>query len=518
MPRCFSKCRKVKEEDCVEKQKCKYVNGKTRKYCRLSTKYKMDKSCNVTRKFKKGEAAAVISRFGKRVSEKIRRMKDKSVNKREKASSIIGKFMKRNPVKMRRNFLMNVCADSGQCIAIGREMKTIRDYFDGFSDFHYLQSPIKRIGEVSANGFVKELKYTRGGYSSYAILKSSLVPSSDNLVYEYHVGQYVNQLCNYFPCFLETYGFYYYNNEADWLHIRDVSNNTKEALKQCLKKETHIDYEKACEKSKYAALLIQHISNSTTLNKLLIQTGRKLTVFLNIELIFVLFQIYYSLSLLSDTFTHYDLHTDNVLMHRLKDAKYIQYYYHLSSGKIISFKSQFVVKIIDYGRSYFNDAKSNMDTKKIRQEQLCKIKKCEPNCGKDVGFGWFKNNMSASNLFMDSTQLNNSHDLRLIYEINRLKVSSFISDANFHNFFKKLVYGRKISDPAHKRYGTAPAKDSYLKNSKISTVNDALLALENIISSGNFTVNSDIGYSKYYSKIGDLHVYGKDLPMKYEPV
>ena len=516
MPRCFSKCRKIKEEDCVEKQKCKYINGNTRKYCRLSTKYKMDKSCNVTRKFKKGEAAAVISRFGKRVTEK-RLLKKKSVEKKAKASSTIGKFMRKNPVKMRRNFLMNVCANSGECIAVGREMKTIRDYFEGFSDFHYLQSPVNQIGKVSANGFVKELKYTRGGYSSYAILKSARNPHSDNLVYEYQVGQYINKLCNYFPCFLETYGLYYYKDEGYWKHIRDSVNNSNGVLKNSLQKEVHVDYEKACESSKYAAILIQHISNASTLYDLLRQNTSTLKPFLNKELVFILFQIYYPLSLLSETFTHYDLHLENVMLYNLDASKYIHYHYHLSSGRIVSFKSRYIVKIIDYGRSYFKDVESNIDSKKIRNDELCKIQKCRPNCGENVGFGWLKNNLSNNDFYIDSTQMNNSHDLRLINSIKLLKLGIFIHDANFSDFFTNTVYGKNIKNPKDKQYGTKPAVDSYVKNRKIQTVNDALLSLDNVLTYGSFNIDNESAY-RTYTKIGDLHIYGKDKPMKYEPV
>ena len=48
MPRCISKCKGIDENECTPQKKCRYVN-KTRKYCRLDYKYKMNKpACNVT--------------------------------------------------------------------------------------------------------------------------------------------------------------------------------------------------------------------------------------------------------------------------------------------------------------------------------------------------------------------------------------------------------------------------------------------------------------------------------------
>ena len=43
MTRCVSTCQKKSLDNCKSNSKCIYVNGKTRKYCRLSYKYKMNK-------------------------------------------------------------------------------------------------------------------------------------------------------------------------------------------------------------------------------------------------------------------------------------------------------------------------------------------------------------------------------------------------------------------------------------------------------------------------------------------
>jgi hypothetical protein len=55
--RCRSKCSDNKSvASCNAADKCSYTNGAVRKYCRLSSKYKMNKpNCNITRKFLKRE-------------------------------------------------------------------------------------------------------------------------------------------------------------------------------------------------------------------------------------------------------------------------------------------------------------------------------------------------------------------------------------------------------------------------------------------------------------------------------
>ena len=48
--KCVSKCKGIDENVCTPDKKCNYIN-KTRKYCRLDYKYKMNKpNCNVTLK------------------------------------------------------------------------------------------------------------------------------------------------------------------------------------------------------------------------------------------------------------------------------------------------------------------------------------------------------------------------------------------------------------------------------------------------------------------------------------
>lgn len=80
--RCRSKCATNKSiASCNAEDKCSYTNGPKRKFCRLSSKYKMNKpDCNITRKFLKREKepAAKIQRF---LTRKYKSRKTKDVRR-----------------------------------------------------------------------------------------------------------------------------------------------------------------------------------------------------------------------------------------------------------------------------------------------------------------------------------------------------------------------------------------------------------------------------------------------------
>ena len=496
--KCISICKGKPTDECNTNEKCKYINGKTRKYCRLSYRYKMNKTnCNFTRKYKKSEAASMIRRF-----------------------------VNRNPVKIRREFLRTICSNSGQCLALGKESKKIRDYFEGFTEFHYLESPVKRIGAVSSNGFVNELKYNRGGYVSYAILKSSANSRADNLMYEYVVGRFINLMCERFPCFLETYGSYYYKDDSYWRAMSERKVNDKQFLKKSLKLEhnRNMNFGKACENSKHVAILIQHIKNVNTKSTQSIEgfLQNSTPEYIVSELPHLLYQIYFPLAMLMNVFTHYDLHQNNILLYELDAGKYIDFHYHLSNNEIISFKSKYIVKIIDYGRSYFYQTKT-MNSEVI-YKNLCKWKQCGPNCGSDFGFNWFSGILEEDNYFIDTSQPNISHDLRLLSDIRLDGTAGSLPVRNVHEkkinyFFRSLVYKSKFPSIDNdgdivSYYGTAPLQNGYPH--RIHTVNDAFTGLTDILKITELQIDHDSNYLGDL-KIGDLHIYQENKPMEFIP-
>ena len=131
---------------------------------------------------------------------------------------------------MRIHFLKTICSNSGFCLTFGKEDNKIKEFFDGFINFKYAVNPIKRIGKPSGNGFVNQITYERDEYKAYAVLKSSAKQDSDNLMYEYKVGQYINTLTKKFPCFVETYGLFKYNDNIAYHFMQENETHSSKTI------------------------------------------------------------------------------------------------------------------------------------------------------------------------------------------------------------------------------------------------------------------------------------------------
>jgi hypothetical protein len=442
-------------------------------------------SCNVTRRIKK---------------------KDMAIH----AKKTINTFIKRS-----KKHLQYICSDSGVCTAFGKNIGEITRFFKGFTDFTYALSPIKQIGKSSANGFVKEISYEKEGYKADAILKSSQTYESDNLVYEYLVGiKYVNRIMKRFPCFLETYGLYYYNGEPDW-NIMRTSGPLHTVYLNRLQLHTTINYSKACNESKYAAILLQHIKDA---KPLVYYTGAsKHNKFMRCDMLYVLFIIYHALASISKNFTHYDLHDSNILVYEPEPGKYIQYHYHHKDGTKTIFYSPYIPKIIDYGRSFFDNG--NLNSKKI-YNKVCSEADCSPDCGENSGLAWLN---PKPYLTISSSTKNESHDLRLLnttgknmdqlWDIHHtIPAGATFFETN--KVLEKVVYG--VSLPRdNKEYGTK--ENLTITPDKIYNVNGAYQALKSVIHNPAVVAENQKTYNRFSNIIGILHVYEDGRSIDYDP-
>lgn len=421
----------------------------------------------------------------------------KSSKQKRRASMKIKKFMTNKVLKY-------ICSDSGECLMFGRQTNTIRNYFKNFVNFDFVVPPIKRIGEPSANGFVNELKYVVGDYTSYAVLKSSSAEINDNLAYEYEVGQFINTQCKRFSCFLETYGLYYYISEGWWNYVKNQKTIDTEITNNVLihQNSPEIDYAKACENSKHIAILIQHIRNAITLYQMIEKTNKTHNDIWNI--IYILYQVYFPLCALGSTFTHYDLHVDNVLLYKLSSNKYIEYNYHFINGKKIVFYSEYIAKIIDYGRSYFfiSNTKNSSEIAK----ELCNIPECNgsggknDHCGYESGFQWLYNVRNSSYIY--SYMPNISFDLKLLKSLQIFDSSNELKNTSiFAKLFEKLIFLR------HDGSGTPEKKSDSSGN--INNIYDLLSILTDEIE------NNALPPPQSGEIIGKFDIYEEDRPMKY---
>jgi hypothetical protein len=423
-----------------------------------------------------------------------RRIRKKDAQKR------IGNFIKSSKL-----FLKTVCPTSGTCIAFGKYTDELTRYFGGFTNFDYSVAPINRIGSVSSNGFVHEIEYERDGYKAHALLKSAQEKTSDNLVYEYLVGiKYINRKVNFFPCFVQTYGLFFYDKLVGWRTFRNNARLDKSSLKHLILQNS-IDYVNACKKSKYASVLIQHIHKAKSILDMKLDLN-----FLKKDLLNILFIIYHALSSLSTTFTHYDLHANNILLYKPMDGKCIEYHYYYSDGTKNSFLCPYVPKIIDYGRSFFDNG--NVNSKKI-YEKICKVPQCKPTCGKNFGFKLLGYQEPELNSYMYSSEKNESHDLRLLYFISdKVRINFKKLDTELQDIFRKTRYGVGLDGPAS-IYGTR--EDLKMEPPQIHNVTGAFLALKKAIENKRVIDENNNNYASL-PKIGDLHVYSDGRPMKYE--
>jgi hypothetical protein len=262
----------------------------------------------------------------------------------------------------------------------------------------------------------------------------------------------------------------------------------------------------ACTNSKHIAILIQHIKNAQSL---IDSISNKF--FFDNELLYVLYQVYMPLAALAKQFTHYDLHLDNVLVYEPVRGKYIQYYYVLNDGTQISFKSSYIAKIIDYGRSFFVDnKKSIVGTSKNIYNEICDIKKCKPDCGTKYGLSILQpENPPGSFYYISSSKRNMSHDLRLLNEVV-IHTKYSCRKGELYDRIKTTQYGVGLTEDIS--YGTKEQIQSGLPE-KIANVLDARDALQELIL--KMAANNEQRYSSM-ERLGSLYIYENGFNMKFE--
>ena len=377
-------------------------------------------------------------------------------------------------LKLFKRIKLLKCNNTNKCIAFGDDKQTLNTFFE-FSTFNYLENPQKRIGVASGNGFVTLFNYKRDGLESSAVLKSSLAVYADNLFYEYIVGKvYINEQLKYFPCFVETYSVYINN---DILTNDGIETNKSDEIRDKFKKisdtilQNNTNIKETCSNNAKLSLLIDTVPEAIPFYDLLEdQAINKAPDFLY-TVINILFQIYSVLSVLQSEFTHYDLHGANVLLYKVENNGYITMNY-TKDGKIISFNTKYIAKIIDYGKSFYKisnpqnvDSSLNSSTS-FYKNIISNIAECTSVSGLYAGYyNKTKDELLADSSYASIILNNKSHDLRLLFLvkllINHYKILGPISE-----WIKKFEV--KFLDT----YGT-PIAESDGNPTNINNVTDA---------------------------------------------
>jgi hypothetical protein len=417
------------------------------------------------------------------------------------------------------SYLNAVCSNSGYCIALGQNKQLINDYFEGFSNFKYAVSPMKRVSS-GGNGYVDEIIYKRNNYKAICALKGALFQENDNLMYEAFVGQtFINDMCKYYPLFLETYGLYYMDEPSTIAQIKDSKTPFSTlppdtSLYSILQPpdlyvvdptdpDNFVDF--GCNRPEQFCLLIEYLDSPKTMKQFILGYST-IPEFYTFNLPSILYQIYSVLASLENQFTHNDLHLENCLYYTIPDNKFITMNYHKKNGLVTSFNTIYIAKLIDYGRCFVFESQSFYDA--LCDEAVCNYYG-DNVCGESFGFKWFIPNdkNDVRNYYISSLVYNFSHDLRLANEV-RNKLSVPISTM-LGSLMKDLVYDE--------RYGTksippdAPNPNGKVRNTREFFNNlDYLIRNDNKFKDANKTIYS----SK--QKLGDLHIYlDRSKPMEF---
>ena len=310
--------------------------------------------------------------------------------------------------------------------------EALRTFFNGLDVLHTGNTlfRVKNIGE-GCNGIAKRLTLANHGVLAYVTLKFTKPVQhdeypSDNLLYEYRVGQYVNKVMHRFPCFARTYQVYRVTSKG-YKRICTCAHTKRDELKNMLSHfadpfprtlESKYAANTGCiEKAGLIALLTDHFLSCVSLSDFLgyaddTNPNKKL-VYQN--LLQILYQIYFPLSKLQDTFTHYDLHSKNVLLFPVPGVAgqpgHITFEYGDGEEKI-TFNCSYVAKIIDYARSFYHIDDSTNSAKDIMNVVEGKEDSFNP---RDYGFQFFRQGDKYVH-GIDSTRPNRTHDLRLLRE------------------------------------------------------------------------------------------------------
>ena len=465
-------------------------------------------------------------------------------SKSRKAAAKIQRFFKRTETLRKIAFLKAVCSDSGECVMFGKETKNIKRVFDDFKLEHTDSLKMRRIGAVSQNGFVVELPFTRGGYTAHGVLKSSATEEADNLFYEAFVGIFINKLTELYPCFVETYASYFYKDKTIYNKLKEGSSVNKDELVKGLIENKPLSYntilkqsllKESCYQSQYFAVLIQHIKGVTSIQDQMVSL-RSDKDFFTVHLITYLFQVYCPLSIMANDFTHYDLHTNNVLIYTPSECnhnktisysssdKYIRMIYHYSDGSDVEFNTFGISKIIDYGKCYINDTSAKITSKKFYHE-LCKASPPHSTCGYDYGYsGLEEEDPYGSYHYICSQKRNMSHDMRLINIIwNTPGKYSGENSMPFRQLMTNMFYKDKYSlenDGLDRGFGTpeVSSKSYFNPGDPIQNVRDMHSALKYIIKNEEYFALENERIFQGKTKIGEMHIWvDSDRKMEYIP-
>jgi len=367
--------------------------------------------------------------------------------------------------------MLRIACVDGNCLDFGPYAPFVKHYFDQFRNLSLaVVNEMSPIGTPSANGFLVRIPFSKGVFTAYTALKCAQSQTSDSLLYEFYVGRYyINQWISVFPCFLETYDAYRFTSAAAYRELQSHghgrSNGSLDKLIKRLNTESFLKsgshfWTMACGLGTMGCIMMQYFQSFYSLHAKAIEL-------LDTDLPFCLFQMYFVLDVLKDEYTHYDLHFQNVFLYRpYSGNRYVQLVYHYKDGTDIGFPTEYLVKLIDYGRNYIPASAPIVHT-------VSRIADCE-------GFSYVPD------------KPNPSFDLLIAFHLREYLMR--------HGFVHQIIYDGK----------SRPQSTYSSKNKVVSNVSDMAMALKNNLSP--FFPQMDNKY-RGWTRMGTLHIYEDRRPM-----
>jgi hypothetical protein len=369
------------------------------------------------------------------------------------------------------------------------------------------------------NGFQLKVNLSKDTISNQILLKSSKDGNMDNLIYEFLVGLCVNKFSNYFPIFCQTYGICKYKNKSfvnemntqcrrfgEIIRFKD-DNNINNYLENFNTTDLEQSIINGCLHRYELCLLLQYY-DSIILEDLYNHNLTEKDIPLINELISIFHFVFEALDKLKDMFTHYDLHTSNVLLYKIPNDEYVEIIYHDDTSREYHVKSRYIPIIIDFGHSFIdcNQIDSTINTSDQIFNTVCNNDTyshnpvCEGKCGWDSGF-FYNDPGNKRNYYISSRNPNRSHDLKLLdFFYNRKDLSELENIAPHTDAFILFLSNVNFVD----EYGTPELNTREMD--QINNVQHAAEGLRSIIQMPDFieyNENLFIGKKKY----GTLHIW-----------
>ena len=416
--------------------------------------------------------------------------------------------------------------------------KSFLESVENFQNMDRYKPALLKIGENSANGFIRKLAYSVNTTNYDIVLKSCIETNSDSLIYEYLVGQCVNVYSQFYPCFSKTYIVGKYKSRDIWRMFRDLNPPISGKLSDYIDILDPRDLNKmistGCQNNQQICIFTQYIPIKGSIKSFLKKYSNNTSTIDNeqyrlkpeyshklYKLATMLHMTHQLLSSFSNILTHYDLHLGNLALVKVPKGSYIFVNYHYPDGSIVSYYTTYIPVLIDYGRCFVNCKAMNASInsseevmKLVCQNDNRSRGSCIDTCGDRAGYQFSTNyddqrktfvKSKADNFFIDYTRRNMSHDLRLLNDIiDNFDFSAvsggkeYIQQTLISDFFEKKMR------PMDTDFGSMEHETS--PTGRISNVNDAARLLTTIVSNSQFLAKNDefLGRKTLY---GTLHIW-----------